>query len=188
MELHASPFDKFFALLSLGKRGEIVKIQKDRLFNSSNIIRFFAYALSLTGDRKKAFLLLKMGISNFHLKNAKDAPTFVMFFLRHLRSEFLARFYQPGHSKLPYPTDTIISLDQNPLELAKIDQEKLPRYLKVLNSIEREILFFWAVEGLSLGETSAAIGIPKGMILSKLNRMKSKLDGLEQQHQELQCQ
>jgi RNA polymerase sigma-70 factor (ECF subfamily) len=42
----------------------------------------------------------------------------------------------------------------------------------MLNPVEREILYFWAIEGFSTTEVAKIMKMPKGTVLSKIHRMR----------------
>ncbi len=49
-----------------------------------------------------------------------------------------------------------------------------------LDAFDREILFYWAVEGYSLQEIANQIDVPRGTLLSRVHRLRKKItDSME---------
>lgn len=75
-------------------------------------------------------------------------------------------------------TSIVDSEALDPSELSEIDLSLAgPRLQEALGSMSdelREVLWFWAVEGLKYREISEALGVPIGTVMSRLHRARSK--------------
>ena len=65
--------------------------------------------------------------------------------------------------------------DIQTLESLVIHEDMINKVLVLLSPVEREILYFWAIEGYSTAEVAKIMEIPKGTILSKIHRMRTAL-------------
>ncbi|MGB5310090.1 MAG: sigma-70 region 4 domain-containing protein, partial [Arenicellales bacterium] len=46
---------------------------------------------------------------------------------------------------------------------------------KTIEPVDREVLFFWAVEGFSIREISEKLEISRGTLLSRIHRLRKRL-------------
>ena len=56
-----------------------------------------------------------------------------------------------------------------------IAQHDLDVVIAVLEPMERELLFLWAVEGYTAQELADQTGAPRGTVLARLHRLRSKI-------------
>ena len=75
-----------------------------------------------------------------------------------------------------YDDNSPVAIDENSLEdiiIAEIDLEII---WKKINTFEREILYYWAIEGMTAQEIAKQIDVPRGTVLSRLYRLRKKFE------------
>ena len=65
--------------------------------------------------------------------------------------------------------------DERSLGSLVVNERELEWYWPLLKPIERDILFLWAVEGLSFTEVAVELNMARGTILSAMHRMRGRL-------------
>ena len=146
--------------------------------------RLYRYAISLTGDGDEAYDLLQQAMERYlkrpQMPIAKEKPidnpsAYLMriirnlFFdqVRHQRLHLIVteqlKQEQPSATECPSLTDILI------------DQQDIEQLMDGLNSMERELLYLWAVEEYTAQEIADMHECPRGTILSQLHRLKKKL-------------
>jgi RNA polymerase sigma-70 factor (ECF subfamily) len=66
-------------------------------------------------------------------------------------------------------------LDESSLEDVVIASHDLESLWPTLEPIDREVLFFWAVEGYSMIEIADKLTISRGTLLSRIHRLRIRL-------------
>jgi RNA polymerase sigma-70 factor, ECF subfamily len=61
------------------------------------------------------------------------------------------------------------------LEETVVDAITATQIWNTLNPAEREVVFLWAVEGLSASEIADQLGEPRGTVLSRLRRLRMRV-------------
>ncbi len=73
-------------------------------------------------------------------------------------------------------TVTYVDMDVSSLENIIADRFDVEAVWQKLTPSEREIMYFWAVEGYTTSELSEMIGISRGTLLSKIYRLRKRLE------------
>lgn len=68
-----------------------------------------------------------------------------------------------------------VLLDEHNLEQLTIAQDLIEKVIVQLSISEREVLYLWAVVGFTANEIATELAQPRGTILSRLHRIKSKV-------------
>ena len=71
---------------------------------------------------------------------------------------------------------TYVDMDINSLENLVADKLDVEAIWQKLTPSEREIMYLWAVEGYTTNELSEMIGISRGTLLSKIYRLRKRLE------------
>ncbi len=138
--------------------------------------QLYRYALLLTGQRAEAEDLLHACLSEC-LERRRDSIAAPVAYLRQM---LRSRFYDGlRRSRLVQfePIDEALALpDPQPaLESTLIDAQTLAQVWEQLTSAEREVMYLWAVEGLSAAEIALQLGQARGSILSRMHRVRKRL-------------
>ena len=71
---------------------------------------------------------------------------------------------------------TYVDMDTKPMEQIIASQLQVESVWQELSPDEREILYFWAVEGYSTSELAEFLQTPRGTLLSKIHRLRIRLE------------
>ncbi len=151
-----------------------------RVLDSTQLNNLYRYALSLTANREDAYDLLQTALEK--LLRSKQTHRNEMAYLRAImRNQFID---QCRRNKLIdfepiIHEENLALLDAEPLEKAIIDEDHVNTLMMALNPIEREALFLWAVMDYTASEIAEETGESRGTILSRLHRIKKKLQHLD---------
>lgn len=145
-------------------------------FERDQLDQLYRFALALTGQRQDAEDLLHACLAEFleRSRNHVDAP------LPYLRQMLRSRFYDGlrRRHKVQYEPiyDAVLPIDPQPaLEAAVVDALTLSQVWQDLTAAEREVMYLWAVDGLSANEIALQLGQPRGSVLSRMHRVRKRL-------------
>lgn len=147
------------------------------MFDSDTLNRLYRYAYSLTGHKAEAEDLLQDGLERYLRAGHKSVDNPLAYVRRILRNCFIDGLRRKGlHLETLHPDDVgAQDIDMRTLESIMIDQDLLTRIWQRLAPFEREILYFWAVEGMTVQEVAHELGTPRGTILSRIHRLRARL-------------
>ncbi len=150
------------------------------MFNKTQLNQLYQYSYSLTNNPDNAYDLLQTGLEKY-LKQANTNIEYKIAYVRQIiRNQFIddqRRIQRIIFDSLE--TDklhTTLAIDTSSLEQIVISEQQVAIIWKILTVSEREILYLWAVEGYSAKQISEEINIPRGTILSKIHRLKHKVN------------
>lgn len=140
--------------------------------------RLYRYGYSLTRDEHRAYDLLQDAVEAALRKSPQDPQAM----LRYIRTIMRNRFIDEYRREQRHPTlsfdeqdDCPVDIDPRVLEEVVIAQHDLDVVIAVLEPMERELLFLWAVEGYTAQELADQTGAPRGTVLARLHRLRSKI-------------
>ena len=146
-------------------------------FTRPELDQLFNYCMVLCVDRDNALDLLQQGLEKYLQQAPGDVLLPMAYLRRMLRNLFID---QQRHNNII----AFESLDENAHFSANsendianllIDEMELDRILSVLTAAEREVLYLWAVEGMTATEIALSLGQPRGTVLSRLHRLRKRL-------------
>jgi RNA polymerase sigma-70 factor (ECF subfamily) len=95
---------------------------------------------------------------------------------RIIRHQFIDDYRkQSKQQTVPFEEQGYIDFDVKTLESIKIDEDLIEQVLDYLEPLEREVIFFWAVEGYTTQQIADMLEMPKGTVLSKIYRMRQRI-------------
>ena len=149
---------------------------KAMVLDRENLQKLHRYAYSLTANEADAYDLLQSAIETSLNRPASSVNKT----LSYIRKIMKNRFIDDYRHKQSFPHDDIddhrpVSMDESSLEDIVIASHDLTVLWKTLESIDREVLFFWAVEGFSMREIADKLDISRGTLLSRIHRLRKKL-------------
>ncbi len=153
------------------------------MLDREDLNSLFRYSLSLCADPTLAQDILHSAIEKTLSTNSTiNKP--LSYLRRVIRNQFID-YCRRQKTVCFEPIDTTdpVVFDEKGLENFWIDNNYVDYLLNELNSAEREILFLWAVEGYSAKEIADYLDAPRGTVLSRLFRIKKKLQTLDQDKQ-----
>ena len=140
--------------------------------------RLYRYGYSLTRDEHRAYDLLQDAVEATLRKSPQDPQAM----LRYIRTIMRNRFIDEYRREQRHPTlsfdeqdDCPVDIDPRVLEEVVIAQHDLDVVIAVLGPMERELLFLWAVEGYTAQELADQTGAPRGTVLARLHRLRTKI-------------
>jgi RNA polymerase sigma-70 factor (ECF subfamily) len=146
------------------------------MFNKDALQKFYQYCYVLTCDEHNAFDLLQTALEKYLRQNINPAhPTAYM--KRIIHNQFIDEYRRNNKIQMDSleDVDLPIDFDIRTLESIAISSEMVEQIFSMLEPEDREILYFWAVEGFSTSQISELLQTPKGTILSRIYRMRHKL-------------
>ncbi len=158
---------------------ELIWPAKKAKLNKALLNDLYRYAVSLTQDETLAYDLVQSCCEKTLGKKIEgDQRKAFMFkvirnhyidIYRRRKLELVSDSESSNHSAREEQC-TLQDLDQ-----IMIDKQHVDLILSDLNYQERELLYLWAVEGTTLQEISERTSTPRGTLLSRLNRLKKRL-------------
>ncbi len=138
--------------------------------------RLFRYCMALTGHRDDAYDLVQDSVEKY-LRHKSDVSDHHAFLKRIARN----RFFDLQRRKKIVQFDVLEEADtdhwiERDLEARFIDERSLKQVWSKLNPSEKEVVFLWAAEGLSASEIAAELMIPRATVLSRLRRLRIRMD------------
>lgn len=142
----------------------------------------FQYCIVLCQDRDQAYDLVQSAVERY----LDRAPAGVEQPPAYLRGIARNLFYDQQRRARVVSFESLAQSEThaNPeltLEAMVIDSRLLEQLWGQLTAPERETLYFWAVEGMTASEIGLHLGQPRGSVLSRLSRLRSRLQSLNPQ-------
>jgi len=146
------------------------------MFDQQTLQKLYRYCYALCCNEHNAHDLLQTAIEKF-INSRHEATNPSSYIKRIIHNQFIddcrrqniLQFDEMEEDHLP------ADFDVQTLETMVINEDMVEKVLDHLQADEREIIYFWAIEGMSTAEISTQLEIPKGTILSKIYRMRKKL-------------
>ena len=145
------------------------------MFNNDELNQLYRFCYSLTMDEHNAYDLLQNALEKF-LRSKAEKQTKLGFMYQIIRNQFIDDYRKSSKQVIVnFEEHDYIDFDIKTLESLNIDSDLVEVMLSQLEPIEREILFYWAVEGYSTLQISDMLAMPKGTVLSKIHRMRQRI-------------
>ncbi len=148
------------------------------MLDQAALQRLFRYGFSLTHDEDAAYDLLQDALEISLRKAPANAAAAMSYVQSIMRNRFIDQ-YRREHR---HPTVSFNDNDNQPvnidpriledLVIAEIETESI---MAMLEPLERELLFFWAVEGYTAQEIARRTDCPRGTVLSRIHRLRQKI-------------
>jgi len=142
--------------------------------------QLYRYAISLSNNEDQAYDLLQASIEKYLKVDTSNIEVPVAYLKRIIRNEFID---QTRKNRFQYDVDSEIidrindenALEETTLEDVFVQQEEAEALLGTMSPEERELLYLWAVEEYTFEEIAQMKQIPRGTLLSKLHRLKKRI-------------
>ena len=147
--------------------------------------QLYRYCYSLVGNESDAYDLLHSAIEKYLRISPNTVQNKKAYLKKIIKNQFIDQFRkQRNINEEPFDEAvTYIDVDIESFENIQASRIELENIWSLLSADEREILYLWAVEGYSMTELSGYLQIPRGTLLSKVHRLRKRLE----QHLESQC-
>ena len=140
--------------------------------------RLFRYGFSLTHDEDAAYDLLQDAVEVSLRKGPDSAGAVLQYIQRIMRNRFIDQ-YRRDHRhpvvSLDVNNNEPVNIDPHVLEDIVIAEHEVNSIMATLEPLERELLFFWAVEGYTAQEIADWTGSPRSTVLSRISRLRQKI-------------
>ena len=146
------------------------------MLDEAQLQQLFRYGYALTRDRDAAHDLLQDAVEIGLRKAPRNATAAMRYLQRIMRNRFIDQ-YRHNHR---YPTvsldeDAPVSIDTRVLEDIVIAELEIDNIMAMLDPLERELLYYWAVEGCTAREIAERTDSPRGTVLSRIHRVRQKI-------------
>ena len=136
----------------------------------------YRYAYALTANEADAYDLLQSSIETSLSRPAETVDKCTAYIRVIMRNRFIDEYRR----KQSFPMENIedyspVSMDESSLEDVVIAGHDLAELWETFDPIDREVLFFWAVEGYSMSEVAEKLDLPRGTLLSRIHRLRKRL-------------
>jgi RNA polymerase sigma-70 factor (ECF subfamily) len=155
------------------------------MFDQGELNQLYRFCYSLTVDETSAYDLLQNSLEKF-LKSKTEKENSQAFMYQIIRHQFIDDYRkQSKHQSIPFEEQDHIDFDVKTLESISIDEDLIEQVFEYLDPVEKEILFYWAVDGYTTQQIADMLVMPKGTVLSKIHRMRLRI---KQQFEDIQIQ
>lgn len=148
------------------------------LFDRAMLNRLYRYAYTLSGEETPAYDLLQDTVERCLSRPPGELACPEAYARRVMRNRHIdiRRRVRASPEQLDEQGDVeLLAIDTHCLEQLVITRDRLARVWSRLDTMEREILYFWAVEGMTAAEIASALGSRRGTVLSRLHRLRVRL-------------
>lgn len=142
----------------------------------ASLDKLYRYAYTLTANEADAYDLLHNAIEASLNRPSETTEKNIAYLRVIMRNRFIDE-YRHNQS---FPHEDIddhspVSMSESSLEDVAIASHDLAVLWNTLERVDREVLFFWAVEGFSMREISEKLEISRGTLLSRIHRLRKRL-------------
>lgn len=157
-----------------------IEANKDNPIDEQLLDSLFQYAMSLSNHRDNAYDLLQSAMEKY-LSRLQQPGTSIdnpkAFLQTLIRNQFIDQY----RYRQRWPSESFeefSSYDISPLSLEQftVDADSLHRIWQQLSPQDRDILYHWAILGYSTDEACELLGMARGTFLSRIHRLRKKLD------------
>jgi len=138
----------------------------------------FRYGFSLTHDEDAAYDLLQDALEISLRKAPENTAAAMCYVQRIMRNRFIDQYRRDRR----HPTVSFDDEDREPLiidprvlEDIVIAEHEVEAIMAMLEPLERELLFLWAVDGCTAQEIADRTDSPRGTVLSRIHRLRQKI-------------
>lgn len=149
------------------------------MLNDRQLQRLFRYGYSLTADETSAYDLLQDAVEAL----LRAPPRQALAVEGYVRTIMRNRFYDRARRQKRFPSEPYddargdpVFLERCALEDVVIAELDLDAAWRLLEPLEREILYLWAIEDLSTRDIALALEMPRGTVLARIHRLRGKLE------------
>ncbi len=152
-------------------------MNSDDFFNRDELNKLYRYGYTLCANQDDAYDLLQYALEKFLYKPVGYSDTSNLSYVRKIMKN---RFIDDYRKAIRFPEeeygDSLVAIDETTLEDVVVAQHDLEIIWKELNAVERELLYYWAIEGMTAQEIANKIDVPRGTVLSRLYRLRKRFE------------
>lgn len=150
------------------------------MLDKDQLNQLYRFAISLTNNDDQAYDLLQTCLEKYLKANLSDIEVPVAYLKRMIRNEFIdetrrRRLYRDVDPEALCRISDENALNEVSLEDVFVQQSEVTALLGTMQPEERELLYLWAVEEYTIDEIAQIKQVPRGTLLSKLHRLKKRV-------------
>lgn len=142
----------------------------------TSLDKLYRYAYTLTANQADAYDLLHNAIETSLNRPSETTEKNIAYLRAIMRNRFIDEYRH--HQSFPHEDiddHSPVSMSESSLEDVVIASHDLAVLWQTIKPVDREVLFFWAVEGFSMKEISEKLEISRGTLLSRIHRLRKRL-------------
>ena len=140
--------------------------------------KLYRYGCVLCKDPDQAYDLLQHALEKYlQEENAKNHNHAAAYVRTIMRNRFIDEYRRSKRfHEESYDDTSTLAINETPLEDIVVAQVDLEIIWQILDPFEREIMYYWAIEEMTAKEISLETGTPRGTVLSRIHRMRKKIE------------
>ncbi len=148
------------------------------MFDAKQLNELYRYCFSLTGVEHESYDLLQSGVEKYLKITDKNIENKSAYMKKIIRNHYIDLCRKRSNIDEEQFDEAVTYVDMNTDSLDKIiaSQYQVEAVWQLLTSSEREIMYFWAVEGYTTDELAEFLVMPRGTLLSKIHRLRKRLE------------
>lgn len=139
----------------------------------------YRYAMALSQNNADAYDLLQSAVEKYWVEITQKGTLIennTAFVRRIIRNKHIDKLRENNRWRSEsYEEYATYDISLATLEQSVISEDLLDKLWSELDTIDRDILYHWAVLGLTTDEASASLEIPRGTLLSRIHRLRKRL-------------
>ncbi len=148
------------------------------MFDKNEITALYRYCYALTNHEANAYDLLQTALEKCLRHPPYELGAKMPYMRTIIRNRFIDQYRNAKKIELQEFDENIVTNIHDELssfEDILINQESAKIIWALFDSSEREIMYLWAIQGLTTAEVAQFLDIPKGTIVSKISRLRKKV-------------
>ncbi|MFV9615669.1 MAG: RNA polymerase sigma factor [Gammaproteobacteria bacterium] len=146
-------------------------------FNRDELNKLYRYGYTLCANQDDAYDLLQYALEKFLHKPVGFSDASNLSYVRRImRNRFVDDYRKAKRFPEEEYDDSLVAIDETTLEDVVVAQHDLEIIWKELNTVEKELLYCWAIEGMTAQEIANQIDVPRGTVLSRLYRLRKRFE------------
>lgn len=149
------------------------------VFEREALNRLYRYAYTLCADEAAAYDLLQDTVERCLRQPPGEMVCPEAYARRVMRNRFIdigrRTRSAPEQSSLDGESE-MLAIDTHCLESLVVTEDLVRRAWGLMDPFEREILYYWAVEGLTAAEIAVHLQTRRGTVLSRIHRLRQRLN------------
>ncbi|MBE9559428.1 MAG: sigma-70 family RNA polymerase sigma factor [Proteobacteria bacterium] len=147
-------------------------------FSRVEMNNLYRYGYALCSNQDDAYDLLQYALEKYLHKSDRYNDACDLAYVRTtMRNRFIDEYRKSARfPEEEYDDGLLVVIDETALEDVVVAQIDLEIMWKELNTMEREVLYYWAIEGMTAQEIAEQIDVARGTVLSRLYRIRKKFD------------
>lgn len=147
--------------------------------SAEQLNELYRYAFVLCQHEADAYDLLQGAMEKYLV--AVKCQQMIKSPIGYVRTLIRNRFIDGYRQQQYWPSETfeeqaIYDISATNLEQLTIDQQQLELLWQSFSPVDRDILYHWAVLGMSTDEACKVLDMKRGTLLSRIHRLRAKLE------------